>query len=693
MAPVKMSPVCLEYASLDEIVSIHGSFQAEFRRGRSRDVAFRKKQLSQLAYMIKDNLTLFQDALKQDMGKPPFEVFLHEMAECLSGAVDAYNNVEKWAKDEKAPFRADTAILRPKVRKEPKGVVLIIGAYNYPAFLVLAPLAGAMAAGNAVVIKPSETTPALSSLLVELFANYLDPSLYRIVNGGIPETTKSSNGIICFTPVLYTGSARVGRIVAAAAAKHLTPLTLEASSLIFYQILIFLINQLCVSQLGGKNPVIVDAKYDIKLAAKRIAWGRFVNAGQTCIAPDYVLVPIEVQDELVAAFKEASNSFFPEGALESASYARIGSEMHFKRIKALLEGTRGVVVSGGETDEAQFFIAPTVVRDVPQDDSLMSEEIFGPVLPIVPVKDIDEAIADRPLTSYFFTSDSALQKKLLNTTQSGAAVFNDTLLHAADGQHTGKWGFDIFTHFRATLDSPRWVEFVMNNRYPPYTEEKENIMKLVRLPGMPPRTGVQRSVLWRIRTWVSALVSRYILSSRTRTKVSTLSSTLFPVRWIAQLPLVCLTDIDLNRPPSVVARNAGRATGYNADAQDRDLEFTAKDDAATLPRVTELIIITHHSPWCVIVKNPQGVTLGDICGKIWREYIEHPLTEDEFVAIPPQVQERIKRAAFSRESGGPARYMGAASGWSLEGFPVNRCKRVGKSHQFINYFCFLVLFL
>ncbi|KAI5120924.1 hypothetical protein M0805_002904 [Coniferiporia weirii] len=520
MASVKSSPVELKYTPLDEIATIHADLKAEFRKGKSRDIAFRKQQLSQLAYLIKDNMDGFRDALKQDLGKPPFEAILSEMATCLNDTVETYNKVEKWAKDEKAPFRADTMLLNPKIRKEPKGVVLIIGAFNYPALLTLGPLSSAIAAGNAVVVKPSEASGSLASLLAELLPKYLDRSLYRIVNGGIPETTKLLE--LKWDHILYTGNGRVGRIVAAAAAKHLTPITLE---------------------LGGKNPVFVDASCDFKLAAKRIAWGRFSNAGQTCTAPDYILVPAEIQDKLVAAFKEVYESFYPEGALASDSFARIGTEAHFARVKALLDDTKGTVVLGGETDAEQMFIAPTVVRDVSLDDSLMKQEIFGPILPIVPVKDMDEAIAivnerDHPLASHVFTSDAKMKKKILDSTQSGAVLCNDTLLHLAIeglpfggigesgyGQHTGEWGFKTFTHFRSTLDSPKMVELVMKNRYPPYTKEKEKTMMMMLIPRMPPRVGAPSGSRWRIRAWFSALLCVLIaagLSTRLTSRVPVL---------------------------------------------------------------------------------------------------------------------------------------------------------------------------
>ncbi|KAH8113432.1 aldehyde dehydrogenase [Phellopilus nigrolimitatus] len=496
-----MAPVELKYTLVDDISSIHDSLKAEFLKGKSRSIEFRKQQLSQFAYMMKDNLPLFKEALKQDLGKPEFEALLSEMSLCIDETVQAYNKVDKWAKPEKAPFNLNFTLLNPRVLKEPKGVVLIIGAYNYPAFVTFSPMAGAIAAGNAVVLKPSETSSAMAALVTDLFPKYLDPSMYRIVNGAIPETTKLLE--LKWDHIMYTGNGKVGRIVAAAAAKHLTPVSLE---------------------LGGKNPVFIDPSYDLKLAAKRLSWGRFSNAGQTCTAPDYILIPTEAQDKLVAAFTEVYNAFYPDGPLKSESYARIGSDAQFARIKALLDDTKGDVVLGGETDAEQKYIAPTVVRDVSPEDSLMSQEIFGPILAIVPVKDMDEAIAfvnarDHPLAAYAFTSDAKLKKKLIDNTQSGAIAFNETLLHAAieglpfggigesgTGHHSGKWGFNTFTHFRSTFDAPKFAEIALNNRYPPYSEKKSKLMEKLMLPRMPPRVGASPSLAARIKAWLPALL-------------------------------------------------------------------------------------------------------------------------------------------------------------------------------------------
>jgi aldehyde dehydrogenase (NAD+)/aldehyde dehydrogenase (NAD(P)+) len=317
-----------------------------------------------------------------------------------------------------------------------------------------------------------------------------------MVNGGVPETTKILE--LQWDHILYTGNGRVARIVATAAAKHLTPITLE---------------------LGGKSPVIIDPKCDLKTAAKRIMWGKVVNAGQTCVAPDYILVPREFQDTFVQALKEVYEEFYPDADKRSAApdaYSRIVTPQATARIAGLLEKTRGSVVFGGQVDREAKFIAPTVVKDVQGDDSLMSEEIFGPLLPIVPVDTLDDAIKfvnerDHPLALYVFSQNDEIKTKVFNSTQSGAAIANETVIHpgadgmpfggigpSGQGMHTGKYTFDMFTHFRTSMDSPGWIDYVIKFRFPPYNSSKSDAtLRLLRsLParptGPPTTTGTDK---------------------------------------------------------------------------------------------------------------------------------------------------------------------------------------------------------
>ncbi|KAF8888614.1 NAD-aldehyde dehydrogenase [Infundibulicybe gibba] len=471
--------VPLDFTPLEEIDKLHGDLKAGFRSGKLKSLAYRKYQLLQLAYLIKDNEKRFESALASDLGRPSFEAHFLEIGPSIGETKTAWANVEKWAKPEKPAFSINFTFMRPVIYKEAKGVVLIISPFNYPVWLTCGPMAAAIAAGNAVVIKPSESTPAISALFAELIPKYMDNDLVRVVNGAVPETTKLLS--LPWDHILYTGGGRVGKIVAAAAAKHLTPVSLE---------------------LGGKSPVIIDPNCDLQMTAKRILWGKVVNAGQTCVAPDYILVPRSFQDTFVQALKDAHDKFYPGagGSAEPEAFSRIISPQAFKRVKGLLDNTKGTVV------------------DVKADDSLMSEEIFGPLLPIVPVDDVDEAITfvndrDHPLALYVFSQDQQFKSKVFNNTLSGAAVANETVIHpGADGlpfggvgpsgygAHTGKFGFDMFTHLRSSMDSPSWIDKILGFRYPPYTAK--SISSLSKLsPSLPPRPAGPPSVESLKRKW------------------------------------------------------------------------------------------------------------------------------------------------------------------------------------------------
>ncbi|KJA17586.1 hypothetical protein HYPSUDRAFT_192078 [Hypholoma sublateritium FD-334 SS-4] len=477
-----MSAPILAYTPIEEIEGIRNELRAGFASGKLTPIAYRKYQLLQLVYMLKDNMERFEAALLSDLNRPVLESRMLDIVPTVQEALAQLAGVEKWTRDEKPAFSVNFFAMRPRVRKEPKGTVLIISPFNYPVWLTLGPLAGAIAAGNAALLKPSESTPATSALMTELIGKYLDKDLVRVVNGAVAETTKVLD--LQWDHILYTGSGRVARVVATAAAKHLTPVTLE---------------------LGGKSPVIIDPACDLKMAARRILWGKVVNAGQTCVAPDYILVPRAFQDTFCAALKASYEEFFPDKAAASASYSRIVTPQAAARIAGMLEGTKGTIVFGGEVDTEKRFIAPTLVRDVEGDDSLMSDEIFGPLLPVVPVEDIDAAIKfinarDHPLAIYVFSQDAAVKAKVFNQTQSGGVIANETVIHpgvdgvpfggigpSGYGHHTGKYTFDMFTHLRTTLDSPGWIDMILKFRFPPYTAatEKQPLRLMGSLPARP----------------------------------------------------------------------------------------------------------------------------------------------------------------------------------------------------------------
>ncbi|KAF8196110.1 NAD-aldehyde dehydrogenase [Pholiota molesta] len=489
----------LEYTPIDQIEGIRDELRAGFASGKLQAISYRKYQLIQLIYMLKDNMARFEEALKKDLNRPVVESRFLDIVPTITEAMAQLKNVDKWAKPSKPPFSLNFAALRPLIRKEPKGTVLIISPFNYPVWLLLGPLAGAIAAGCTTLLKPSESTPATSALITELSGKYLDKDLVRVVNGAVPETTKLLE--LQWDHILYTGSGRVAKIVATAAAKHLTPVTLE---------------------LGGKSPVIVDPGCDLKTTANRLLWGKVVNAGQTCVAPDYVLVPREFQDKLCDALKETYQEFYPEGDASITSpdtYSRIVTPQATARISGLLERTQGKIVFGGEVDKENKFIAPTLVRDVAPDDALMTEEIFGPLLPVVPVDDIDAAIKfindrDHPLAIYVFAKDEKVKSKVFNQTRSGGIMANETVIIPGaegmpfgglgpvdvHGQHTGKYTFDMFTHLRTSLDSPSWVDMILKFRFPPYNASKtaQPLRLIGSLPARPtgPPSRAGQSKWW-----------------------------------------------------------------------------------------------------------------------------------------------------------------------------------------------------
>ncbi|KZT24852.1 NAD-aldehyde dehydrogenase [Neolentinus lepideus HHB14362 ss-1] len=467
------------YVPVDQIEIIHAALDKGFRSGKTKSIAYRKQQLLNLGYLLKDNAERLQEAFAADLGRPHLEGAFLEVDGSITEIKQSINEVDKWAKTERPPLSLTWTPMRPAIRKEPKGVCLIIVPFNYPLWLAMSPLAGAIAAGNAVVLKPSELTPAMGALLAELFPKYMDPDLYHVVNGAIPETTK-----LLELPWGHS-SARVGKIVATAAAKTLTPVSLEAR----------------------KSPVVIDSKCDLAVGVKRLLWGKVVNAGQTCVAPDYVLVEKSFQDTFINALTEVYHSFYPDGPAKSDSLSRLISTGHTQRIKGLIDNTKGTIVLGGEVNVEKKFIAPTVVRDVSGEDSLMSQEIFGPVLPIVPVESVDEAIAfinsrDHPLVVYVMSQDSAFKSKVFDNTQSGGAIANEYIIHcgaenlpfggigpSGSGYHTGKYSFDMFTHLRACLDSPSWIDKILSPRYPPYSDKKLKAVQALANTKLPARNA------------------------------------------------------------------------------------------------------------------------------------------------------------------------------------------------------------
>ncbi|BAN03473.1 aldehyde dehydrogenase family protein [Ilumatobacter coccineus] len=444
-----------------------------FERGLTRSMTWRQEQLSAMADMLRDNSDRFIEALAHDLHKPATEAWVTEIGFTLSDIEHQKKHLEKWAKPRKVKVPLAFQPASARIVPEPKGVVLIIAPWNYPLQLLLSPMAAAIAAGNAIVAKPSELAPATSAVLTELCAKYLDTSTITVVEGAADESSALLEER--FDHIFFTGGTRVGKIVMRAAAEHLTPVTLE---------------------LGGKSPAIVAADADVEVTARRIAWGKFVNSGQTCIAPDYVLVARPLRDRLVAAIEASVTDFYGDDPRASDDYGRIVSDGHFQRIAGLIDGDgSGIVAFGGTTDASERFIAPTVLVDPDVNSDIMSEEIFGPVLPVIAVDTIDEAIdfvndREKPLALYVFTDDEATAERTVARTSSGGVSVNSTLLHIGPpelpfggvgpsgmGAYHGIAGFETFSHLKSVFDKRTKPDLKV--MYPPYSGLKERLLKLV----------------------------------------------------------------------------------------------------------------------------------------------------------------------------------------------------------------------
>nr|XP_055210622.1 aldehyde dehydrogenase family 3 member B1 isoform X2 [Gorilla gorilla gorilla]XP_055210623.1 aldehyde dehydrogenase family 3 member B1 isoform X2 [Gorilla gorilla gorilla] len=380
-----------------------------FHAGRTRPAEFRAAQLRGLGRFLQENKQLLHDALAQDLHKSAFESEVSEVAISQGEVTLALRNLRAWMKDERVPKNLATQLDSAFIRKEPFGLVLIIAPWNYPLNLTLVPLVGALAAGNCVVLKPSEISKNVEKILAEVLPRYLDQSCFAVVLGGPQETGQLLEHR--FDYIFFTGSPRVGKIVMTAAAKHLTPVTLE---------------------LGGKNPCYVDDNCDPQTVANRVAWFRYFNAGQTCVAPDYVLCSPEMQERLLPALQSTITRFYGDDPQSSPNLGRIINQKQFQRLRALLGCGR--VAIGGQSDESDRYIAPTVLVDVQETEPVMQEEIFGPILPIVNVQSVDEAIEfinrrEKPLALYAFSNSSQVVKRVLTQTSSGGFCGNDGFMH------------------------------------------------------------------------------------------------------------------------------------------------------------------------------------------------------------------------------------------------------------------------
>ncbi len=433
-----------------------------FATGRTRNLEWRKEQLRALERLMVENETKIADALDKDLGRSPFEAWLADVAGTTSEAAYARKNVRRWTKRRHRLLEMSQLPGRGWVEYEPYGTVLIIGAWNFPFALTLGPAVGAIAAGNTVVLKPSEVAPASSALMAELVPRYLDTDAIAVIegDGGVSQELIAQG----FDHLLFTGGTEIGRKVYQGAASQLTPVTLE---------------------LGGKSPVIVSADADIKVAAKRIAWTKLINSGQICIAPDYVLAEAPIRDQLIDEIQKAVAGFEAEN---TTGGKRIVNERHFNRLTTALAATKGDVAVGGGSDASSRSIQPTVVVDPATDEPLMTDEIFGPILPIVTVQNLDEAIEfvnarPKPLAAYLFTKAKAVRERVISEVPAGGMLINHLLFHFAThklpfggvgpsglGAYHGKFGFEEFSHRKSVLTKPTRPD-VSAVIYPPYTEK------------------------------------------------------------------------------------------------------------------------------------------------------------------------------------------------------------------------------
>ncbi|KAM6308199.1 aldehyde dehydrogenase family 3 member B1-like [Aegotheles albertisi] len=451
-------------------VGLVSHLRAAWLSGRTRPLEYRVAQLEALGRFLDEKKQEILEATAADLGKPPFEAEFSEVLLCKNELHETLNNLSRWVKDQHVERTMVTRLDSAFIRKDPYGVVLIIAPWNYPIYLLLVPLIGAIAAGNCVIVKPSEIAKNSERLVVEALPGYLDKDCFAVVAAGVQETTRLLENR--FDYIFYTGSPSVGRTIMTAAAKHLTPVTLE---------------------LGGKNPCYVSDTCDVQNVARRVVWGRFFNAGQTCVAPDYLLCSLEMQEKLMPFLREAITEFYGSNPKESPDFGRIVGTRHFQRVQALLRSGR--VAIGGLTDEEQLYIAPTVLVDLQPSDPIMQEEIFGPILPIITVANVDEAIdfinsRERPLVVYVFSSDGKVVNQVLERTSSGGFCGNDTLMHltltslpfggigtSGLGMYHGRFTFETFTHHRGCLHRGMGREVLNALRYPPYSQQKLGLVR------------------------------------------------------------------------------------------------------------------------------------------------------------------------------------------------------------------------
>ncbi len=445
--------------------------RAFFNTNKTKDTDFRIEQLQRLKTLLLSNQNRLNEAIYADFKKSPFETFTNEFGLVFLDIDEACSKLKKWSKRKRVRTNWVNFPAKSYIIPEPLGVSLVIGAWNYPYQLSFAPVVAAIAAGNTVILKPSELPSNTSRIMAELINAHFDTAFFHVVEGGIPETTALLEQR--FDKIFFTGSPNVGRIVYQAAAKHLTPVTLE---------------------LGGKSPAIFTENANLKMGVKRLIWAKFLNSGQTCIAPDYVLLPKAMKDEfLLLAKQEIELAHY---SVQNENYIQIINDRNVQRLKQLLDPEK--VYSGGKIDAETRIIEPTLLHNITFNDPVMQEEIFGPLLPVLTYDSLNEAISEvknreKPLSCYIFTNDSALKNKLLSEISFGGGAVNEAIMHISNsrlpfggvgqsgtGSYHGEAGFKAFSHYKSVLEKATWFETKL--KYSPYSEGKLKWIK--RLMGI-----------------------------------------------------------------------------------------------------------------------------------------------------------------------------------------------------------------
>ena len=442
-----------------------------FQTQSTKDIKFRKKYLKALKKSIKKHESDILDALKSDLGKNKVEAYATEVGFVMKELSYIIKELKNWAKTKSVTTPMMQFPAKSFIKYEPYGTVLIIGPFNYPFQLVMSPLIGALAAGNCAVVKPSEMTPQTSMVVQEILEEVFPPHYVKVIQGEKEVTSQLLDER--FDYIFFTGSTKVGQIVYEKASKHLTPVTLE---------------------LGGKSPVIIDDTSNLKVAAERIAFGKFMNAGQTCVAPDYILIDNEIKMKFVEALQATIQEFYGAQIEQSEDFGRIVNDNHFNRLVNIIEDSRQQVIYGGESNADELFVAPTIILDPKLSDSVMQQEIFGPILPIIgydtfnEVYDIVEQY-EKPLALYLFTEDSDQITAVFNRLSFGGGCVNDTILHLANpnlpfggvghsgiGSYHGKYSFELFSHEKSYITKSTKLESGL--LFPPYKGKFKYVKQL-----------------------------------------------------------------------------------------------------------------------------------------------------------------------------------------------------------------------